>query len=83
MEKVNFVCPECGNGVCAPRVYRGREVECLACEALVRVPVNAARAAKRKRKDVSAGDQVVNVIKLVLVLGLVWVLVVEVLVPLL
>jgi hypothetical protein len=50
METVDFTCPECGNPVQAPKAYRGREVTCLACEAQVQVPVNAAAAEKPKKK---------------------------------
>ncbi|MDA7529418.1 hypothetical protein N9056_00810 [bacterium] len=49
MKSVDFVCPQCGNSVQAPIAYRGREVACLACETLVRVPTNASARVEKKQ----------------------------------
>ncbi|MDA7619013.1 hypothetical protein N8655_00210 [bacterium] len=49
MKSVDFVCPQCGNSVQAPIAYRGREVACLACETLVRVPTNTSARVEKKQ----------------------------------
>lgn len=60
MSDVSFVCPKCGNGMSAPRFYRGKVVKCISCQEDLEVPVNAVPArdcpAKIVGGDVSQAD---------------------------